>query len=121
MVDQLLWIDALFKLSFGIALLVLPHLLIKTLGLPKTKQAFYPRLVGALLVGLAFALMIEGAGDASSGLALHGAVAINLSVSFFIVVRLLFADPTPTRRGRFVLWGLVFLLLALSLMQSIYG
>ena len=121
MVDQLLWIDALIKFASGATLVVLPQLLIAALGLPRTDQLFYPRLIGAFLIGTALALVIEGAGDASSGLSLLGAVAINLCVASFLVLLLLFARPASTRRGRLTLWTFLLVLIALSLMQGVYA
>ncbi|MEE9588415.1 MAG: hypothetical protein V3V97_10370 [Hyphomicrobiaceae bacterium] len=121
MVDQLLWIDALVKFSFGVLLTVIPRLPIAAFGLAKTNQMLYPRIIGALLIGISFALIFEGAGKNSTGLGLKGAATINLAVAILISALLLFTEPAPARRGRIALWSFVVALVTLSLVQSLYA
>jgi len=121
MVDQLLWIDALAKFSFGLMFVLAPKPAAILLGLPREQTFFYARLLGAALFGLALALTIEGAGDSASGLGLRGAVAINLSGAAVLGVTLLFGRRMPARRGRISLWLTVFFLVGLSIAQSLYA
>jgi len=43
------------------------------LGLPRTETGFWPRLLGALLIGLAGATFLEGSSPGSRGLGLQAA------------------------------------------------
>ncbi len=104
MIDQLLWIDLLAKIAAGLPLLLMPTALIRMLGLPRTSEPFYPRLLGALLLAIALALAIEGAGGGRSGLGLAGAGAINLSGAAVLATLLILARLKVRRRGRGLLW-----------------
>lgn len=115
--QQLLWLETLLKLTGGILLLLAPLTTIRALGLPSTASGFWPRLVGALLIGIAAGAYIEGAWAGSRGLGLAGLVAINLSGAAVIAFAALLGRAAPTRRGTFALWVLVALLLALSLLE----
>lgn len=115
--QQLLWLETLLKLAGGIVLLLAPLTVIKILGLPPSPGGFWPRLVGALLIGLAAAIFIEGAWAGSRGLGLAGLVILNLIGAAIVALAALFGGGSPTRRGAFVLWGLVVLLLALALVE----
>lgn len=114
---QLLWLETLLKLAGGIVLLLAPLTIIKILGLPPSPGGFWPRIVGALLIGLAAATFIEGAWTGSRGLGLAGLVILNVIGAAIVALAALFGDGSPTRRGAFVLWGLVALLLALALVE----
>ena len=79
MLDQILWINALFCLTGGALLFVLPKITIRTLGLPGTNQFFYPRLLGAALLGVGMAIIIERTSAGSVGLGAGGSVAIPIT------------------------------------------
>lgn len=116
-VQQLLWLETLLKLSGGVLLLLAPLTTLRAFGLPVATTGFWPRVVGALLIGIAAAAYIEGAWAGSRGLGLAGLVAINLAGAAVIAAAALLGRAAPTRRGTFSLWVLVALLLALSLLE----
>jgi hypothetical protein len=91
-------------------LLVLPSLTLRALGLPSSGEPVWPRLTGALLAGIAIAVVAANQGWTRSGLGLGGLVAIDLVVAFTLVSALAFGTAAPTRRGRLFLWSLALVL-----------
>jgi hypothetical protein len=116
-VQQLLWFETLLKLAGGAALVLAPLVTIKLLGLPPATNGFWPRLLGAVLIGLAAATFIEGALEGSRGLGLAGSIVINIASAAVIALAGLFGGGAPTRRGTFTLSALVVLLLVLALVE----
>ena len=118
--QQLLWIETVLKLSGGLVLLVAPRLAIAMLGLPPGAGAFWPRLLGGMLAGMAAALYIEGAMPGSKGLGLAGVVVINLAAATVVAGQLAIRKVSPSGRGSIILWLLVALLFVLSLVEIAY-
>jgi hypothetical protein len=116
-VQQLLWFETLLKLAGGAALLLAPLTIIKILGLPPSANSFWPRLLGAVLIGLSAATFIEGAWEGSRGIGLAGVIIINLLSAGLIALAGLFGGGATTRRGTFALSGLAVLLFVLSLFE----
>lgn len=115
--QQLLWIETLLKLSAGLLLVLAPGGVIRLFGLPRTDTGFWPRLLGAVLVGLGGALFLEGRVAGSHGLSLAGCVIVNVSaVSIMTTLLVLEAGP-PSVRGRATMWMLVLLLILLSILE----
>ena len=115
--QQLLWIETLLKLISGLVLAVAPMSAIKLFGLPRTDTGFWPRLLGAVLIGLAAALFIEARVEGSHGLALAGCVVVNLSGATMMATLLVMDAGPPSVRGRGLLWVLVIILVALSVIE----
>jgi hypothetical protein len=115
--QQLLWIETLLKLAGGLSLLLAPTVVIRLLGLPAPGAALWPRLLGAVLVGLSVATYIEGAWPGSRGLGLAGCIAVNLAAAALIAILATVGAGAPTRRGTAVLWVLVAGLLLLVLFE----
>jgi glucose uptake protein GlcU len=117
---QLLWIELVMKLSAGLVLLTIPLTTIKVLGLPRSETAFWPRLLGAVLIGLAAATFMDASVRLGHGLALGGSFAINVVSALTLCgILTLQKGPTPLR-GRIVLWGLVAVLILLAFLQIPY-
>ncbi len=112
----LLMIDGLINLVLGTVLLVFPSSLVAFLGVPTAQNAFYPNMLGGVLVGIAAALFIEIRSDAerTSGLGLMGAVSINLCGGFVLGAWLLLGQLELPLRGSIFLWSLVVLLVGIS-------
>ncbi len=121
MVDQLLWIDALAKFALGALLVLVPGPVAVLLGLPREKRFFYARLLGAVLFGLALALVVEGAEGAGRGLGLKGAFVVNLSAAAVLVMLLMFGVRGLALRGRLMLWGGALFLLLLAVIEWLYA
>jgi hypothetical protein len=115
--QQLLWLETLLKLSGGLALLLAPVTVIRVLGLPAPGARFWPRLLGALLVGLSAATYIEGAWPGSRGLGLAGCIAVNLAAAGLVAATAGLGSGADTRRGRAALWLLVGVLVLLVLFE----
>lgn len=114
--QQLLWFETVLKLVAGLLLVAFPLATVRVLGLPPAGSAFWPRLLGAILVGIAAATFIEGAWDGSRGLGMAGLVLVNLISVTVIALAAMFGSVT-TRRGTFVVWGTVVLLFVLALVE----
>lgn len=115
--QQLLWLETLLKLAGGLSLLAAPLTLSRLLGLPLPGSSLWPRLLGAVLCGLAAGTFIEGTRPGSGGLGISGSIAVNLTAAGGIGVLLGLGMDAGTRRGRVVLWGLVALLVVLVLFE----
>gem|GEM_PF-796907 len=113
-VNQLLFAEAMLKGSAGLLLILIPGLTIKLLGLPRTANRFWPRMLGAILIGLAIASLLEGSLQAKSGLGLAGSIAINLSGIAVLGSLLILGRTTTAKRGRLVLWLVVAGLIVLA-------
>jgi NO-binding membrane sensor protein with MHYT domain len=119
MSEQLLWIEACLKLGIGLSLITVPRTLARLLGLPSADQPFWPRLLGALLIGLGIASLLEV--RMQGGLGLGGSVAVNLAGAGMIGALLMLGRAGKTRRGRFLLWVAAAALVALSLVEIAYA
>jgi hypothetical protein len=119
MSEQLLWIEACLKLGTGLALVTTPRMLARLLGLPSADQPFWPRLLGALLVGLGIASLLEV--RMQGGLGLAGSVAVNLAGSAMIAALLILGRAGKTMRGRFLLWLAAAALVILGLVEIAYA
>jgi len=112
----LLVIDGLINLILGIVLLIFPSSLVAYLGVPAAQNAFYPNILGGVLIGIAIALFLESqsTSDKTSGLGLLGAVVINLSGGLVLGAWLLWGNLELPLRGSVFLWSLVILLVGIS-------
>lgn len=115
--QQLLWLETLLKLASGALLVLAPLTIIKLLGLPPAASAFWPRLLGAALLGIGAATYIEGAWDGSRGLGMAGLIVINLAGAAALAVSALFGGGAQTRRGALAQWSLVVALVVLVLFE----
>ncbi|MFM9849951.1 MAG: ABC transporter permease [Hyphomicrobiaceae bacterium] len=117
--EQLLWIEACLKLGTGLALIIAPRTFARLFGLPSADQPFWPRLLGALLIGLAAASLLEV--RMHGGLGLGGSIAVNLASAAMIGALLILGRAGKTLRGRFLLWVATIALVALSLVEIAYA
>lgn len=115
--SQILFLEVLIKLAFGVPLVLAPISTLKLCGLPCPPTGFWPRLVGGLLLGLAVAIFIEIRLPGSKGLGLHGLIAINLVAAGSIVGPLIMNAGATTVRGRMALWLATALLFMLALAE----
>jgi len=114
MADQLLWLETLLRFSAGVVLLIVPLTAARVLGLPLPQALLWPRLLGALLVGMAAAIVLEGSVSGSRGLGLGGLVPINLISAAVIITLLVLQRGSQTRRGKLFLWTLAVVLVILG-------
>mgnify|MGYP003498386214 CR=1 FL=1 len=118
MVTKLLWLEAGICAGLAFLLLIFPHIFSRLLGWPAA-SGYWPRLLGALLAGVAIATGADQLGwtqpGSRGGVGLAGYIAINIALVFVLVSLLVVGEGLPTRRGRFFGWMSVigFTLLAL--------
>ena len=114
--NPVLLIDALINLILGVALLAFRPGLVEALGVPQTEHSFYPTMLGAVLSGIAVALLLEWRGRprALVGLGLGGAIAINLCGGIVLAIWLASGRLVIPMRGQAVLWSLVTILVVIS-------
>jgi hypothetical protein len=115
-VQQLLWVETLLKFASGMLLALAPLTTLRILGLPRSDSGFWPRLTGALLIGLAGALFLEGT-NRGHGLGLAGVVIVNLCGATMLATMLVLEQGPTSRRGRGSVWAVVCLLVSLSVFE----
>lgn len=111
----LLLVDAIVNLVLGALLLLFPFGADELLGLPVTGSAFFPSILGGVLVGIAVALLEARAGR--SGLGIDGAIAINLIGSGVLLAWLIIRPPDIPVRGLVVLWSVAVLVPAVAVAE----
>ena len=117
--DLLLLADALLFLAMGAILAVFPAGTVTALGLPSGQSGFYRRLLGAVLIGIGLALMMNALPSGLYGLGLDGAIAVNLSIALAVAILLLTGARKTPARGKRLLWLLVLVLVGLSAVDSL--
>jgi hypothetical protein len=112
----ILLIDTIISLVLGIFLITFPASLVEALGLPSTEQTFYPRMLGAVTIGISVALFVQWwkRPVRLAGLGVGGAIAIDLFAALFLAGWLLVGGPGLPVRGRILLWLVVLVLVGVS-------
>ncbi len=115
----LLLVDGWINLLLGFVLLFFPAPLADALGLPEVETAFYPSILGAVLVGIGLALLVQkfGGADRAQGLGLRGAIAINLCGGAALALWLLSGELAMPARGYAIFWGLVLVVKGISAVE----
>jgi hypothetical protein len=118
--SRLLIIDGFIDLLLGGVLVLFPRPLVIALGIPTADHAFYPSILGAVLLGIGVALVIEFRRRPGGvvGLGLGGAVAINLCGGLVLAGWLVFGTLHLAPHGYALLWGLAILIVGLSVVES---
>ena len=113
-----LMLDAVINYTLGILCILYPFVA-ELIGVPIVENSFYPNLLGAILIGIGIALTIECYRKQVGmiGLGLGGAVAINLSGGFVLVLWLIFGDLNIPFKGYLFLWSLAIILVFISLIE----
>ncbi|KPJ73973.1 hypothetical protein AMJ52_02430 [candidate division TA06 bacterium DG_78] len=91
------------------------------LGIPDVANAFYPSILGAVLIGIAIALFIEYTHKPTGivGLGLGGAVSINLCGAVILLFWLVSGRLHIPLRGHIILWALALILIVISCFELI--
>ena len=120
MLQQLLLAEVILKGSAGIILALGPGHASAMLGMPATGNGFWPRMVGALLLGLTAALLFQGFVPSVRMITPAGLIAINLCGAVMPVSLLVLGKASSTRRGNVLLWVITLNLILLSLFEISY-
>lgn len=117
----LLLIDAIVNVVLGIALLLFPVGLLSLLGMPPMETNFYVLILGAVILGIGVALLIELFGNETGirGLGLGGAIALNLCGAGALAIWLITTQVTLPIRGRIILWSVAILILVIAAAELI--
>lgn len=117
--SRVLLVDAAINLALGSLLVTFPPQVVQALGVPMVENAFYPSILGGVLIGIGVALLIEYFRDSGElvGLGLGGAIAINLCGGIVLAIWLLSGGLNLPPRGKFFLWVLVAILVGVSSLE----
>ena len=121
MVQQLLWIEIVLKGAVGLLLVIAPKLTARVFGLPAVTAAFWPRLAGSTLLGIAAAILISAWLGKPAAITLPALVAINFASAIVLVAELSVGTAAPARRGRVLLWLVALLLAGLGTTELAYA
>lgn len=113
---NLMSVDILLKLIAGLALVLFPLTVARITGLPHGNTSLWPRLLGAVLIGLAGSMYAEARLDTARGQGIVGAIIVNLA-AVCVLLAVATLTPTGTRRGALALWFATIALFLLSLGQ----
>jgi len=117
--NRLLIADGIINLLLGVLLLTFLSPVVNFLGVPFIQNSFYARILGGVLLGIGIALLIEvfHNGESTTGLGLRGAIAINICGGLTLAALLIWSDLSISIRGDIILWGLVCILVGISLLE----
>ncbi len=111
----LLLVDASANLLLGVLLVSAPAGTLAILGLPHAGSSIYPIVLGAVLIGISAALLIETYhGD---GLGIMGAIAVNLAGALGLIAWLVVNRSRVPTRGRILLWILSAVVLGIAAVE----
>lgn len=98
---ELLWFDVILKAIVGATLFLFPLTVARVLGLDRPTSSFWPRLTGAIVLGITASILIGIYVPASRGsIGPAGLVAINLTSAAGLFSSLVLGSAAPSRRGR---------------------
>lgn len=116
--QQLLWFEVLLKAAAGLTLVLVPLTAIRMTGMQRPETGFWPRLLGAVVLGVAGAVfMTLHFPDAHGGLGPAGLIPINLAGAGAMIAPLIMGTAAPTRRGKIFILANAVVLLTLAFME----
>jgi hypothetical protein len=117
-VQQILWAEIFVKAIAGALLFLAPLTTLALLGLERPSTGFWPRLVGAVTVGLAAGVWIGLQFPAAKGaIGPAGLIAINFATAAALLVPLILGTAAPTRRGKLAVAVITIVLSALAFLE----
>ncbi len=114
--SKVLIVDAIINLGLGVLLILFPIKLVQFIGVPLAQRPFYASILGAVLVGIGVALLLEYYRPPGGmvGLGLGGAVSINLCAGVVLAAWLMSGKLKIPIRGQVFLWTIVVILVVIS-------
>ena len=99
--STLILVDAIINVIIGVILLLFPLGIPGWLGLPHSANPFYPLILGAVILGIGLALIIEFSPRPTNwrGLGLEGAITINFCGGGMLLIWLIFFNSNIPLRG----------------------
>ncbi len=116
-----LTVDGAIDLALGILLLLFPRGVLTILAMPLAASAFYPSILGAVLVGIGLALLLQRFGEDSgvAGLGMEGAIVINVCGAGALVLWLIGGTLDIPRRGYAFLWVIALTVLGVAVVEIV--
>jgi len=117
--NLLLVLDGIVNLGLGILLISRPAQLMAALALPKVETFFYINILGAVLLGIGIALILESSREIHgvTGLGIGGAIIINICGAVALVLWLLFGGLELSLGGAIFLWSIALVVLGLAFVE----
>ncbi|NOT71592.1 MAG: ABC transporter permease [Hyphomicrobium sp.] len=116
--QQILWFELILKAAAGLTLFLIPLTSIKITGMQRPDTGFWPRLLGAVVLGIAAAVFVTlNFPDARGGLGPAGLIPINLAGAMAMIAPLIMGTAAPTRRGRLFILANAVVLLILAFLE----
>lgn len=116
--QQLLWIEVILKTAAGLTLILVPLTAVRMVGMERPQTGFWPRLLGAVVLGIAGAVFITlRFPDAHGGLGPAGLIPINLAGAGGMIAPLIMGTAAPTRRGQLFILVNALTLLTLAFLE----
>lgn len=118
----LLFLNAILYLAVGVLLLLFPFGLVAALGIALPAVTFYASMLGAILLGVGLALLVERSRGTLGfpGLGINGAILINISCAVTLGLWLFYRSLNLLHIGYILLWGLVAAVTAITLAEIYY-
>lgn len=116
---KLLILDGAVNLLLGVLLLCFPLGMAAWLGVPGGGSNFYPIILGAVIIGIGGALLVEAYGKDKGlcGLGLEGAMAINFCGAGALFMWLLAVPMDIPLRGWVILWVIALGVLLIGVVE----
>lgn len=116
--QQILWFEVFLKAAAGLTLLLMPITAVRIVGMERPTSGFWPRVVGAIILGIALAVLISlMLPNARGGLGPAGLIPINLIGAAALIIPLVMGTAAPTKRGRGFLIVNALTLIALAFLE----
>jgi hypothetical protein len=118
----LLFLNAILYLALAFLLLLFPFGLVGSLGVALPGVTFYASMLGAVLLGIGLALLVERSRSTLGlpGLGINGAILINISCAVTLGIWLFFRSLNLLQIGYVLLWGLLAMVVTITLAEAFY-
>ncbi len=115
---NLLWIEVIIKGAAGLTLVTMPLTAIRVVGMQRPETGFWPRLLGAVVLGIAVGVLITlQFPEAKGGIGPAGLIPINLAGASAMIAPLILGSAAPTRRGKAFILANAIVLLGLAFLE----
>jgi hypothetical protein len=118
----LLFLNAILYLALGFLLLLFPFGLVSALGVALPGATFYASMLGAVLLGVGLALLVERSRGTLGfpGLGINGAILVNICCAATLGIWLFYKSLNLLQIGYILLWALVAGIVTITLAEIYY-
>lgn len=116
--QQILWAEILFKLIGGAILVVAPLTAIRLAGFDRPISGYWPRVLGAVLMGIAAGIWLGIQFPSVRGaIGPAGLIPVNLFAAGALAYHLILGNAAPSRRGKLIVGALTVVLLGFAFLE----